>query len=712
MQWFFFHPKSKFITPLAFLFIYIAIIQIKELERGKGKKMTNKIGFICLYVCFYFNSFGQISDSAWSRWDSIYSVAHEFLSNNPDSTLYIAKKYIKWAYLVEDQFEIAYANDLLGSAYYYTNNLDSAIYHHHIAYDYFLALEDSIELGSTLINLGNAYSDIGYYVKGINYYLNSLEIQAAVGEEEETSVAICNIASIFSDQKDYLNSEYYARSALKIARRKKNNTIIASASNLIGEMLIRKGKLDSAELVTSEAFKLSTKENLALDIASSLGNFGLIDQQKGLFKEAKEHFQRAINIAKNYNDPYSVVLQQNLMIDLFLEIGQNDSARILGIESYRLAKTTSKSRFMLMESTFRLSKVYEASNRPNLALSNLQDYVLYLDTLRNLNAKEAILAQNNIAIEKQNNLLNKNITLEKEASKNNQLFLLITLSFLGVGFALIILLFFLIQRGKKLNKNLKSKNDIILSNQKEIDDRKQEVLQKNMVLNDLIHNKDKLLAILTHDLKQPFNQLHYMLELLHLNVFQGQEKDDMLFDMKISLQNTRNTIDNLLIWSKSQFGGFEWKPAVVDLNKLALEIREQLKDQYKIASLELITQLDQKAVNALIDKEQILIALRNLLNNSMKFSEKGSSVEIRTYLRDNFACIEIVDHGTGMSQAQVEKLNGTNKQIMDLGNLTTGGTGIGVLIVNEFIDNNNGRLSIKSELGKGSSFTISFPQNS
>ena len=64
-----------------------------------------------------------------------------------------------------------------------------------------------------------------------------------------------------------------------------------------------------------------------------------------------------------------------------------------------------------------------------------------------------------------------------------------------------------------------------------------------------------------------------------------------------------------------------------------------------------------------------------------------------------------------MSKEQIEKLNASNKQILDLGDISSGGTGIGVLIVNEFIDNNNGRLKIKSQLGKGSSFTISFPLN-
>ncbi len=681
------------------------------MNREKGKKLKNRIVATLICLSLYSFSFGQTSDSAWNHWDSLYAVGHSLLYSNPDSSLNIAREYIVWSKSIDDEYERAYAHDLLGSAYYYTNYLDSSVRHHHIAYDYFQSLEDSSDMVSCLINLGNVYSDQGYYLKAINFYLTSLEIQRSIGEMDQQSVAIFDIARIFDDQKDYLNSEHYARSALKIARQDKENHIIAPSLNLLAEALIRKGQLDSAELLTRESYRICRQENFLIDMASCESNFGLIDQIKGNFYEAKTHFREAISITKKYNDPFSVVLQSNFLIDLFLEVGEIDSARILGIESYGLARNTSKSRFLLMESTLRLSRIYEASGIPEMALSNLQDYVKYLDTIRNLSASEAILAQNNLEIEKANSLLYENISLVKKASNNNRLFLLITLSLLGVGLALIILMVILNQRRKKLNKDLQVKNEIIIGNQKEIDDRKQEVIQKNMELNELIHNKDKLLAILTHDLKQPFNQLHYMLELLHLNALNGEERDDMLLEMKISLQGTRNTIDNLLIWSKSQFGGFEWKPTVVNLNKLALEIKDQLRDQFKMSSIELSTILDKNPVNALIDKEQILIALRNLLNNAMKFSFNDSIVEIKTYVRKDMAFIEIIDHGTGMTEELVEKLSGNNKQIMDLGDITSGGTGIGVLIVNEFIDNNNGRLSIKSELGKGSSFAIGFPEN-
>ena len=667
------------------------------------------IAIFCFTSLFRANA--QITDSAWAYWDSVYFVAHDLLSSKPDSTLKLAREYLQWAYHVEDQYEVAYSNDLLGSAFYYTNQLDSAAFHHHIAYDYFLALNDSSDLSGTLVNLGNAYSDKGHYLRAINYYLKSLEIDNALKETEGNAVVISNIANIFIDQKDYLNAEYYSRSALRISRKEGDYPLIATSLNQIAEQMIRENKLDSAQDLARESYNIAIENDLILELADAISIFGLVDQKLGLYDEAKEHLKESIKLTKGYNDPYSIVLKNNLLIDLYLETKEIDSARSLALESFALTRQTSKSRFMLMETTLRLSKVYEASNLPELALSNLQDYVKYLDTIRSLNAMEAILSQNNIEIEKKNNLLNKNIELEKEAYQNNQLFLLITLSVLGVGLALIILMIFLFQKSKKLNKDLNTKNEIILRNQKEIDDRKQEVLQKNMELSELIHNKDKLLAILTHDLKQPFNQLHYMLELLQLNVIQGKEKDEMLSDMKISLQNTRNTIDNLLIWSKSQFGGFEWKPFVVDLNKLAQEIQGQLKDQFKTASIKLSIELHPKPVNALIDKEQILIALRNLLNNSMKFSDPGSDVIIKTYISKNFACIEVVDFGSGMSKEQIEKLNASNKQILDLGDISSGGTGIGVLIVNEFIDNNNGRLKIKSQLGKGSSFTISFPLN-
>jgi signal transduction histidine kinase len=109
------------------------------------------------------------------------------------------------------------------------------------------------------------------------------------------------------------------------------------------------------------------------------------------------------------------------------------------------------------------------------------------------------------------------------------------------------------------------------------------------------------------------------------------------------------------------------------------------------------------------DCEMVNTVIRNLISNAIKFSHRGSSIHISVQKKNQYVEIQIEDNGIGMSEEQVNNLfiAGLSKSLP--GTDDEKGTGLGLLMVYEFIQLNKGRINVISELGNGSRFIITFP---
>jgi signal transduction histidine kinase len=109
-------------------------------------------------------------------------------------------------------------------------------------------------------------------------------------------------------------------------------------------------------------------------------------------------------------------------------------------------------------------------------------------------------------------------------------------------------------------------------------------------------------------------------------------------------------------------------------------------------------------------KEKVEFILRNLLQNAVKFTMNGS-ISIEYKENDDQILISVIDTGTGMTKPQIDKILGENQSFDSaLGSMGEKGTGIGLFISKEFAQRIGAELDIKSELGKGSTFTLAMPK--
>ncbi len=243
-----------------------------------------------------------------------------------------------------------------------------------------------------------------------------------------------------------------------------------------------------------------------------------------------------------------------------------------------------------------------------------------------------------------------------------------------------------------LNKNL----------EKTIDERTSELVTTNAV-------KDRLLSVVSHDVKSPLNSLQGILKLFNMGSIKPEEMGQMTQQIEAELSKTNMLVDNILYWTTSQLKGIH-----ISLEKfdLATVIEDNIQLFQTIARNKNIKLTHDVSKRLIIqsDKSIINLVLRNLLSNAIKFSFEGGEVKVMVKLTDQLLTIEVRDSGVGMDIEKLQTLTQIKTTRSSAGTTHEKGTGLGLALCREYLQQVGGRLTIESLKGKGSTFIIELPQ--
>ncbi len=250
-----------------------------------------------------------------------------------------------------------------------------------------------------------------------------------------------------------------------------------------------------------------------------------------------------------------------------------------------------------------------------------------------------------------------------------------------------------------------------IETQKERISRQNEVLEiKNKELMELNKTKDKFFSIIAHDLKNPLNSIIGFSELLQQRLENlAREKLEKYVNIIFSsAKNLFNLLENLLNWARTQTGAIKFSPQSISVSGLIMENYTLLKSVASSKEIQLHVELqDEFFINA--DENMMNTAIRNLITNAIKYTNRGGNILISSLKDNNFVEISIKDDGIGMSEEIMDKLFKINENIHATGTENEIGTGLGLIICKEFIMKNNGKIKVESILKKGSTFTIVLP---
>jgi signal transduction histidine kinase/streptogramin lyase len=272
----------------------------------------------------------------------------------------------------------------------------------------------------------------------------------------------------------------------------------------------------------------------------------------------------------------------------------------------------------------------------------------------------------------------------------------------------------LIQQAEELNLTntlLEERQKQIEGQREELSLQKDELVKMNHELHELNATKDKFFSIIAHDIKNPFTAIMGFTALLEENYDEWTDdmKREVVNLVHVSSKNLYQLLENLLQWSRAQRGTIEFNPEKIELKSMIKEVTGLMNGTAEAKNIDFEMQLAENAVAVQADRQMVNTILRNLIGNGVKFTNNGGKVRIISEAINELVKIHVVDNGIGMTSEVKDNLfridinysmPGTNNEI---------GTGLGLILVKEFVEKHGGTIDVESEPGKGSAFHFTLP---
>jgi PAS domain S-box-containing protein len=223
-------------------------------------------------------------------------------------------------------------------------------------------------------------------------------------------------------------------------------------------------------------------------------------------------------------------------------------------------------------------------------------------------------------------------------------------------------------------------------------------------------DKDLFISILAHDLRNPFNTILGFSELLMdgLRTYDLDTIEKQIGIIHAISQKTYTLLEDLLMWAKSQSGKLDFNPQKIDFSRVCLETVDSIKMNAHSKNISL-DYLSQGEIPLSADENMLKIVIRNLLANSIKFTNRGGQIDIRTEQTASYLTVTISDNGVGIAPERVNNLFEISQRITTPGTANEKGTGLGLLLCKEFVEKHQGKIWVESILGKGSHFKFTLP---
>lgn len=220
--------------------------------------------------------------------------------------------------------------------------------------------------------------------------------------------------------------------------------------------------------------------------------------------------------------------------------------------------------------------------------------------------------------------------------------------------------------------------------------------------------KNLLFAIISHDIRSPLSTLKQYLELDPSLRSDPEQFMNYQKGLVKKVDEINQTLDDLLFWSKSQLQGMKRNVSSFKASEVVESV--MVLSEEVLQKKGILLSVNYNATSkAWCDKDQLTVAVRNLVQNAIKFTPSGQKLDISTSNEGDMIKVTIADTGKGMDEATLNSLKEGLIVESHLGTAGEVGTGLGLSLVSEMISNNNGKMDVKSELGVGTEISLLIP---
>ena len=251
----------------------------------------------------------------------------------------------------------------------------------------------------------------------------------------------------------------------------------------------------------------------------------------------------------------------------------------------------------------------------------------------------------------------------------------------------------------------------LMSNRLALELRRQEQSKDEVAnLGDFIRRlekaKSEFVSMVSHELRTPLTSIHGFSEILTTKDMEPEKKQEFYRIILNESERLSRLINNLLNLSKIE-AGIELSREMVNVADLVEEDMDFFQSQTDRHELKYLGNRQLPQVYG--DQDRIHQVIKNLLSNAIKYSPEGGTVEVETGVEGKYVTITVADHGIGIPPDELPRIFERFRRVERTEASGITGTGLGLAIVKHLVELHGGKITVRSELGEGSTFTVFIP---
>jgi two-component system, sensor histidine kinase and response regulator len=549
-------------------------------------------------------------------------------------------------------------------------------------------------LAWALENLGWLSYRRGDYSTAFQLATDALDILENSTDYAAIARCLNSISAIYHEQKQYDAALANFKRALEAAKQGDDFVTISRSLNNIAFTLLHINKEDSAKIYAERALIASRRANSKYLEAFALRTLGDIDLRKGRVESALKKFWNAVQLADKIQNRFIKASTLHRVAQASLLLHQPDAALKYLLENIQVAKRFGYSDEL--EIALKLTAdVYTEKKMIAKAYEYQSRYVALHDSLYDQrNSEHLALMQAKFESQLKQaeiELLKKNTQIKQQEINSQKIWMYFTIGLLTLTAILVFVLLYSNWMKRKANELLGMKN--------------QEIQEQAFQLGNLNVTKDKLLSIISHDVRGPLASLRGLVNIICRGDLTQQEFITHSVKLRQNLDTVQEDLDNLLFWAQSQLNGLHIHAEKLKVSDIVNDKIRLFKEAADRKELIIINEIPDD-LTVYSDKNHLGLIVRNLIANAIKFNKRGGFIRIQQNAINDHVEISVCDSGVGINSSDMKKLFNAQTHFSNLGTEQERGIGIGLLLTKEFIERNGGSIWVTSEEGKGSTFTF------
>ncbi len=567
------------------------------------------------------------------------------------------------------------------------------------AYKIAIEKNDIILKADCYYQYGRYWKYFDEYESAVNKLLEAIYIYEANGITDKIAESYRFIGETFRGSMNYQFAINYLNKAKNLFQKIKDNVGLARTYNRFAAVYFEMIYKDSNNIQFYDS--LISHYNLSQKIALDSNWTDLIVSNYNIYGAAFANYRKSDSAKKYLLLAKKVAEENDLVIDIPMilahlgNIALNQKKYELAVDFGRQSYAMSNKYNLVSYKQFSALLLAQAFKMTG----NLDSAMYYTE----VKYSDYTKIQNNMVESKVYNIKYKlNSEREKEVLKSKEDTIYYqTLSFIITSILavfIILVMWIRFKSMKKANRILEEKN-LTINQQRE------QLLELNKT-------KDKFFAIISHDLKNPIGAFKNSLDLANsiFDDFTREELKELIDELSKSSNSLYEMLDDLLNWSRSKQGIIRFEPITVNLYMLTDKVLYFVREHSKQKDILLEINIDEN-LEILSDVYLLHTVLRNLLSNSVKFTNSGGKITISYEDSNKFHNIIIKDSGVGIEKVKLDKLFKIEENSSSIGTAGEKGTGLGMILCKEYIEIHKGTLEVKSEINVGTEIKICLPKS-